>query len=212
MVEKSRPQQPEKTPASGSRKSRILWCLSTIAGTACLSMLAGSTNYSVKYLVIAPFLLGGFTAAGALRLLITFGLQHEMKQWMIGWIVLLAIGVTMGTTTMAWSRWKNDLQKEHLKLMSQIRTRGEDAQNQESAQQARKQLLLSFRKQSSFKQFLSHRLDSFRQSISRRTPWKSPIPELVFLGEQFVAAVAALFLSLTAYHGEGELFRKGQSS
>lgn len=212
MVEESRPQQPEKTPASGPPKARILWCLSTIAGTAFLSVLAGSTNYSVKFLVITPFLLGGFTAAGALRLLITFGLQHEMKQWMIGWIILLAIGVTIGTTTMAWSRWKSDLKKEHLKLMSQVRPRREDTQNQETTQQARKQLLLSFRKQSTFKQFLSHRLDSFRQSISRRTSWESPIPELVFLGEQFLAAVAALFLSLTAYHGKGDLFRKGQNS
>jgi hypothetical protein len=149
---------------------------------------------------------------GAIWLLIKFDLNHDMKNWMVGWITLLAIGVTFGTTALAYKNWKDSLKSQRAALMRQINTMAENAEDPEVFQQERRAMMLAFQEKTSFTAYLSYRLQSFARQMGRRTVWAPPIPELILLGEQFLSGVAALFLSINAYNHEKKLHHEEQTA
>jgi|GEM_PF-1528351 hypothetical protein len=202
----------QNDPSPGESWSVPKWLVSTLAGTVVLAVLSGSATPRVRLLFLAPLAVGGFTAAGSIWLLIKFNLNHEMQNWMVGWITLLAIGVTLGSTYLAWKSWQSDLKTERIAFMKQITKMAENAEDPKTVQQERRKMMLAFQARTSFTSYLSYRLEGFSKQLGRNNVWAPPVPELIFLGEQFLSGVAALFLSLTAYHGKGDLFNEEPSA
>lgn len=202
--------QDESSP--GASWSVPKWLVSTLAGAVALAVLSGSATPRVRLLFLAPLAMGGFTATGAIWLLIKFHLNHEMQSWMVGWIMLFAIGVTLGSTFLAWKNWQDDLKTERIAFIRQITKMAENAVDPEAIQQERKNMMLSFQERTSFTSYLSYRLEGFSKQLGRNNVWAPPVPELIFLSEQFLSGVAALFLCLTAYHGKGDMFNEEPSA
>jgi hypothetical protein len=180
--------EPTEQPAAGHRRSLVLWLLITLVAGALLALLLGSATPRIRLLGIYPLAIGAFVAFGALGLLAKFDLK--LDKILCGWIVLLAIAVVAGSTAWSWQIWKTQLTRDHAIAQERMSMILKDIDPDQQAL-IRRENMLKFRETITFPAYLSDRLKALVDQIGRKNVWGSPVPEIIFGVELFLALVGA---------------------
>lgn len=177
-----------------------LWLLVTLAGAILFAFLAGSANPRVKLLGLFPLALGALTAFLFVELLKLQGLS--MRKSMIAWIMLLSFIVPAGATYRSSRDWHDQHWNDRKGFLGENAYRDFLEMHDEQNRDERYDYMLELESKTSFRAYLSHRLEAFSNQLGREYVWDSPVPEAVFGIEQLLAALGAFVVSISFYRSQ----------
>jgi len=172
-----------------ARNSVEHWIPITLLGALVVGGLFGFATPRIKLLLLFPLGLGILT--GVLAVAVANYFQLNVSKGMIVWMILFGALTFEGATRMAVYQWSQKATR-FLQFQFPVTDDDLDAESRRTLQEFKDRS----RKSRTYQEFLSHRLTAFAKQVGREQVWSSPVPEMIYGSELFLAAIGAGFVGL----------------